>query len=562
MIPLTQHNQVDDSGPELGTQDAIEASWELAKMDTFVGNWARNTALDEMDKSGAKILTPEELNKKYQDVQVPFKENTNELVAFHLNEEAKQKKFLQDTIAKGGGSYGGTISTGANIVAHVADPVEFGSGALLGMGVGAIGAVAARSAIPAVATIGRLAAGGGSTLSTLAKEGVEGMVGNAMLEPYMYDSAQKAHQDYTVQDAIFNTVVGGLAFPGLTFGAKKAWNGLKHASDSVYGTAIKNAIGQFTGGYKPQLDHFKASYDKFIYGTPKETPDVGAVRSNYAFNPVDVAGLKDVKMYAASKMAGTLEGGSKVLGDYHGDGIYLTDNPTFANNLAAHPMESELPAGDVFQMRLDKANLLDTQAEARDVLSKLPDDIKTMIGDVSTVKQAVDSINEHIDMGNADDTLMRDFQQSVKDQGYDGFKYTDEVNGHNGAYVFPDAAHKLATEGYYKSDTASIAPLDTTEMRALQEHLLSDENKLEYDPQAKKDWEQFQLKPEDAVTDLNKIEADTQDFMATLDSMSKDKLLSSETLKEIDGIKEQKNLWQKTVDAIADFSNCLIGAAE
>jgi hypothetical protein len=556
MIPLSPQNYSEDSGPDLGMADAAGAAWELAKTDTFVGNWARNTALDEMQKSGAKILTPDELNKKYTDVEVPFKETTNELVAFHLNEEAKQKKFLQDTIAKGAGDYGGTVSTAAGIVAHMADPVEFGAGAMFSMGVGALGAIAARSAHAGVAAAGRFAAG-----SSFAKEAVEGVVGNLALEPYMYDSAQRAQQDYTVSDAVMNVVAGGLAFPGLMFGAKKAWGGLKYASDSIYGTAIKNSIGQFTEGYRPQLDHFKASYDKFVFGTAKDA-NVGPVRANYAFSPASVDAVKARPMYAASRHAGTLEGGSKVLGDYHGDGVYLTDNPTFANNLAAHPMESELPAGDVFQTRLDKANMLDTQIESKQILSALPDDVKTMIGEVSTVKEAFDKINEEIDMGNADDTLMRDFQKGLQDQGFDGFKYTDEVNGHNGAYVFPEAAQKLTHEGYYKSDSATIQALDNTEMRSTQERLRADENKLEFDSQAKKEWDQFQLPEEAATTDMNRIQAESQDFVSTLDSMAKQELLSGDTVKEIQAIKEQKTMWQKTLDAINDFGNCLIGAAE
>lgn len=557
MIPLTQQNFEEDHGPDLGLADAASAALDLSNLDTFVGNMARNGALDEMEKSGAKVLLPEELNQKYPHVSTPFKEPTNELVAFHLNEEGKKRKDLQEIIAKGGGNYSGAISFGAGMVAHMADPVEFGSGALLSAGVGILGGLAARGTFGARAVAaGQIAQKGG-----FVKEAVEGIVGNAALEPYMMDSAARAHEDYTIQDALTNVVAGGLAFPSLMFGGKKALGGLKYASDSIYGTALKNSIGQFMDGYKPQLDHFKAAYDKFIYGSPKNA-DVGPLRSGYAFSPADVDGIKARPMYAASRQAGTLEGGVKPIGDYHGDGVYLTDNPTVANNLAAHPMESDLPAGDVHEMRLDQTHLLDSQVEAKQVLSALPEDVKTMLGDVKTVKEAVDKINDLIDQGDADDTLMRDFQNGIKEQGYDGYKFTDEANGHNGAYIFPESADKIKKEGFYKSDTASIQPLDKTEMRATQERLRADENKLEFDANAKKEWDQFQLNDEAKTLDMTKIDTDNTEFMTTLESMAKDELLSKESLDQIQSIKEEKTLWQKTISAIEDLGNCFIGAAE
>lgn len=389
-LPIADIQTVDDTGPDILT----EAASKLAGMDTFTANWARNTALDEMESRGGPKMSPDELNKKYPNVEKPWTQPTSELVAFHLNEEGAQRNKLKQAMseAPGSGFYKGTVNFSQGLLAHAMDPVEFGVGAFAAPIIsGAAGSVAARTAGGLSAAASVVAKGTG-----LGFDVAEGIIGNAALEPYQYSSAQRAQVDYSVSDSIISTIGGGAAFPLLKFGGVKAFSGLKNLPASTTLTAIKNGLGQIYSGKKPDISLARDTFDEIKFGGPKEGTVTGKVRSDYTFAPKTTEEFKSSPVFMASKQAGTLEGGTKIVSSesFGEGGLYGTDNPHHANATAAHSLDTDGPNGDIFQARLDDLNLLDITSKNKELIEslELPDDLKALVGDAQTIKEALDNI--------------------------------------------------------------------------------------------------------------------------------------------------------------------------
>jgi hypothetical protein len=356
MLPINQQLS-EDHGPEIGT---FEAAYELASMDTFMGGLARNSALDDMDGPSAKKLTPEVLNEKYPGMAVPFNKPMSDVAAFHLHEETQKRNDLQRIISEGpkGTFYNQVTNIGANLVAHALDPVEFGVGTLAGFGIKGVGMLI-KGSQAAASSAGIAKFGEALTKSSFAVEATEGILGNAALEPAMYQQQKRAQVDYGIEDAFLSVVGGGLAMPVL----KKAFHSVIGLPDSVTGMAWKSSIGQAQEGFRPTPELHAQAYNDIAFKNPDNIP-VGSVRAEYKFSPMDVAAHQDKTFY----MAGASINESKTIGDFLGEGSYLTDNPNFANNIAAHPMDDSI--GDVFEVKLNNTKLFD--ADTKFDLSKRP----------------------------------------------------------------------------------------------------------------------------------------------------------------------------------------------
>jgi hypothetical protein len=555
--------------PEIGPDIVSEASRELANMDTFVGNWARTGldlpfidaswekgAVQDLNGRGPK-LAPEELNKKYQNVEKPFTAPMSEMAAMHLNDEGKRRQDLRQAIEEGPGSdfYKGAVNFAQGIVAHALDPVEFGVGAFSGAAFSKAGALLSKSASPLLSKAGQV----------LAKEGfvydaVEGVAGNAALEPFMKSSAEEAQINYDLGDSAMNVLGGGLAFPALKFAGKSI---LKTLPNSTAGLAVKSAMGQIFAGKKPDVSFVKQAYDDLAYNVHPEAK-MGPVRTEYSYLPKTADELKASPIFVASKQAGTLEGGSRPVGDLHfGDeGLYITDNPNAANNIAAHPLNTDGPAGDVFSGKLDNAHLLDLDTTGKEIIDELnlPDDLKHLIADADSTHSAyeilVDHANEH-----ADDAPVKEFMAALHAKGYDGFKYSDDVQGHNSAYIFPESKSKVVTDGHYESDVSSLKSVDQEKASAATEKIMSDENDMYHDPEAKQHLEEsVVVEPKDVEVEAKKTYDET---VKVLDQLVKHETIKdADTIRAIEKIKEDKARSDQVMQVINDYKECLLSGVD
>ena len=557
-LPIEQQF-VEDTGPDIGTFDA---AFDLAMMDTFVSNVARSGidtfgisgSLDELEKTTSKILSSEEANELYPNVEKAFSQPINEAVAFQLNEEGKKRRLLQEKIAQGPGGdfYKGALNLGAGIIAHALDPVEFGVGAFTGMGLAKLGQVAAAG------TFGQGAIKAGQILSKqgFAAQAVEGVIGNAVLEPAMYSYSQEAQVDYTLEDAFISVVGGGLAAPVAIHGAKSGFNALRKVSPNSFGLGLKTSIGQFSNGKIPEPKIIADQYKELMFKTP-QTPE-GSVRAKYFFEKRDAVTVKESPMYLSPTAPDDLTSGARTIGDYMGDGYYMTDNPGLANNMATHPLEEM--TSNVFEMDIKELNLKDADIPDKEFLDSLDiaPEIKNVIDSVDNIKEAQAYIRNAIDNGVLDDTDFDTFMAAIKDSGVDGLKFTDEANGHNGVFVYPEAVAKAKEIGRYEADTASSPKPDKQKIEEVRK--VSESNVFEYDKAAQKEFDDLP-DPKDIAPEERKLIVD--DTMKTLEDMEKLGLIDDpDDLAIIKKIKEDKQTTESLLEAAQDFANCIISGAD
>lgn len=555
-LPIDQEFASKDMGPDVGT---FEAAYDLAMMDTFVSNMARSGietlgidgSLDQLESTPSRTLSVEELNQKYPNVETPFTHPTKEAVALHLDDEGKKRRLLQEKISLSSDSstYKTVASLGAGLVAHALDPVEFAAGALPGMAASKIGALAAVSASPKIAKAGAFLANQGTAYNV-----AEGIAGNAALEPFMYSAAKEAQVDYTVQDAIVSIVAGGSAAPLTMYGVKKAFHKI---SQSNFGQSIKTSIGQLNDGKVPDVSLFEKMHEDLTFSQPKIGSALGDVRAKYSFEKLDVDTLKTREMFAVPKLADSFDEGTRISGDYMGEGYYITDNPNIANNMAAHAME-EMPS-NIHSVDIKDLNLIDADIPNREILDslELPKKLQTLIKKADSISQAQAMLREKIETGKLKDVDFEKFMGAIKAKGIDGLKSTLEDKGHNSVFVFKDSTPKVKMGDKFDADVDSTPVIKD---QLIAKHM--DENPVknfQEDVELKSEFDNFK-EIEDIPIEEKQLFVD--DSLKVFDDMEKLELLDEEDMAVLASIKEGRKDTNDFISAIDEYANCLLSGAD
>jgi hypothetical protein len=559
-LPI-QQEFAEDSGPQIGTFDA---AYDLAMMDTFVSGVARSGidflgiegSLSQLEKTTSKVLSVEEANNLYPNVEKPFSQPINEAVAFQLNEEGKKRQLLQQKIADGpGGSfYKGAVNLGAGLVAHALDPVEFGVGAFAGMGIGKLGQIAAA---------GRFGQGAVATGQVLSKggfiaEATEGILGNALLEPAMYAQSQEAQLDYTIQDAFVSIVGGGLAAPSAIYGIKAGFNQLRKISPNSFGLGQKASIGQLHDGKVPNVDSIKESYDELLYAEPPKDAIKGPVRSEYSFEQVDIPSIKQRPMYASPVQHGAMDTGTRVVGEYHGDGIYLTDNPNIANNAAVHSMEEA--QSNVHEFNINELNLVDADLPNRELLDslQLPTEVRDILYEVESIKDAQTYIRNAIDEGLLDDSDFDFFMTAIKDSGIEGLKFEDSAKGHNSLFVFKDSQAKMVESNKFDADVVSTPKLDQKKIDITKKNV--QENLFDHDNALQNEFDKFESKNDFPIEERARAAEDSINTLTTMESQGL--ITDPDDISLLNQIKEDAKTNNELLDAAKEFAECMSMGAD
>jgi len=560
-LPITEQYG-EETGPMV---TPFEAAFELASMDTFVSGFARNTALDELDGPTSTKLAPEVLNEKYPFVQTPFKKPMSEVAAFHLNEEGKKRRALEEAITKGSSSslYSAAVGLGAGIVAHALDPVEFGVGAATGMllsGAGTlVAASSSRSIYGGVRQGAKLLARQGTTAGEkFAFQATEGIIGNAALEPFIADQSTRAMIDYDLQDSLVSVIGGGIAAPTAIYGLSKTFGGLFNKSKTASKIAIETAIGQTKADIAPNVDLVNKAYDDYIFKAPPREAKVGEVRSGYKFTPLDVSQKQEITLYSA----GRKEDG-RMIGEFFGEGVYTSDNPNFINNLAAHPME-EFPT-DVIELKISEANLLDYKAPNKDLLLDLAStvedkNIKKILSSSEYFEQAWSTIRKRADSDLGDEQI-KGLMKEVKARGFDGISISDSNLGHNAIHIFPEAEAKLSESAKWSPDMNSIPKLNEAELAQATSDLMKPSSKIGFDPEIEK-LKDFQLGPEVRALEVDHLKNNVDSLIQSMDDLKTNNLLDTSTIKELESVKAKTKAITSIPEIIEDFANCLLSGAD
>ena len=176
--------------------------WDAAGA-TFYNAWNYNPtssvfrAVDQTQayQSSNTYLNRDDLNKEYGSLGLTFKEDTREGVVNYLVERKKLEKERADIISRGpDGKLAKSFFFLESLATGFLDPINIGA-----------------SFIPVVGQVrfANMVARSGKNIARMKKGFVEGLVGNAAVEPLVYGVAKSEQADYDIYDSFTNIAVGG-----------------------------------------------------------------------------------------------------------------------------------------------------------------------------------------------------------------------------------------------------------------------------------------------------------------------------------------------------------------
>ena len=139
-------------------------------------------------------LNKDELNKEYAGMGLYFEQDTREGVVDYLVQRKEIEQQRSSIMARGPQNTYGTFFL-ASMATNFLDPINVGSAFIPVVGQTRFASMVARS---------------GKNVARLKRGFVEGLVGNALVEPIVYGVATSEQADYDKYDAFFNVAVGGV----------------------------------------------------------------------------------------------------------------------------------------------------------------------------------------------------------------------------------------------------------------------------------------------------------------------------------------------------------------
>ena len=176
--------------------------WDAAGA-TFYNAWNYNPtssvfrAVDQTQayQSSNTYLNRDDLNKEYGSLGLTFKEDTREGVVNYLVERKKLELERSNIIARGpDGKLAKSFFFLESLATGFVDPINIGA-----------------SFVPVVGQVrfANMVARSGKNVARMKKGFVEGLVGNAAVEPLVYGVAKSEQADYDIYDSFTNIAVGG-----------------------------------------------------------------------------------------------------------------------------------------------------------------------------------------------------------------------------------------------------------------------------------------------------------------------------------------------------------------
>tara|TARA_X000001382_G_scaffold3629_2_gene3691 strand:- start:2453 stop:3748 length:1296 start_codon:yes stop_codon:yes gene_type:complete len=206
----------------VGLWDAIKTSsaqaWDYNPSSSLFRTFEMQDAINVSDK----VIPKDELNAKYADLGLFFDKDTREGVVNYIVDRKNIERKRQQILSRGPQGLGSkALYLGAGLVTSFADPVNIAS-----------------AFIPVVreARFASLVARLGATRARLTKGFIEGAVGNALVEPIVYQQAKKEQADYDQYDAFLNIGFGSILGGGLHTGIGKIGDVIsaKTGRDNIY----------------------------------------------------------------------------------------------------------------------------------------------------------------------------------------------------------------------------------------------------------------------------------------------------------------------------------------
>ena len=201
-------------------------------------------------------VSRDELNKKYSDLGLFFEDDEFQSVVDIMVKEKQEEKDRQSIIQRGpkgswnplkSGFYVGAAKVGTGLAVSLADPFNVALSFVPIVGQSRFAYMAARTSL---------------RTARLTKGAVEGAVGAAILEPIVYNVAQKLQADYDLTDSLLNvtfgTVIGGGLHVGV--GKLKDMNTARKFNARLDKARKDKEAGRFGPDQDPELNLYREYY--------------------------------------------------------------------------------------------------------------------------------------------------------------------------------------------------------------------------------------------------------------------------------------------------------------
>lgn len=552
---------------------------------------SRSNQLDDLEKAapGPKV-SPNELNRKYPEMDTPFTESTNWLVADEMARRARDRHELASIIDRGpqGGLYGvGRFAAG--FAGGALDPLNLGAALATGFAAEAVGLTEGLAS----ASMGRYAA---------TRFG-EGVVGSAVPEALSAHAAVKEGQNYGVGDYVSNVLMSGAGYAGIStglkFGAPKIAEFFGR-TPKVDEAAKSSATAQLATDRQVDVQPLAKDMTKEANGSAQIPADrVSSVR-DYHYDPImESDQVRDRAFYhgAGDSMGNFKEVPKGPIEENFGHGVYLTDNPVVAN---AHAASTFADAnGKIFKVGVDKADLnlinLDKNVQhgpVRDIIEGYLDEQKNRKpGELTdggekavvargktpaapnpfeggaTAKEALSRVQDMIREGRLPADALDEIASRLKSAGFDGYvheggEFMGESNApHNIMQLFDpektgDAGGIAQETGQFQPDREMVKPPSAISYEDLAREKASPENHIDHDPQAAQELEEMTKRPP-KVIDLPDLEEHENEALKELQRLHEAGQLHPEEAKAMERLQEMEKEAQDEQKIIKEGSACL-----
>jgi len=456
--------------------DSLRASWMLSNMgtaDAYLDNMSENEAITE-----DILMSPEVLNRKYPNLQIPFSKPTGLKLANLIAQRQNKQRTLQSIINSGPTDTTQTVLNFAtNIAAHATDKWEFAAGVAGSLAVGLL-----TGGVGAGAGLGGLAARAGISFGGA-------LLGNALIEPWLMYGAHNNQEEYTVQDAATSVIGGALLGTVIDVGGRAGLDLIGHLKKGSFPDNFKKAVAQAESNMIVDVE------TKTRYIIPPELPTkYFNVEMNYSHANLSLGRngnlAKGFKLYAPSnlKASNKISIGSHTLGDGLFEGrFHVVDNPRAA---AFNILESK-SNGHLFEVTADGVKLFDMQYQVKShgkLGKKIQDLIEAKIGekfDPAEVK--VQELFEKLSI--KDKLEVEDKVEALlKAEGYDGLNYKSFVEDTPSNRVVLFNKKKLKEVGQVYVDKGQFM-MDEAEIKRIQENITQPISEQYYEVTSRPEFE-------------------------------------------------------------------------
>lgn len=431
-IPLKFNPQVERSFEDYMAQEvpstqeeSVSAAFDLANQDAGSMLIGRLSVTQDLESRGVGKISAEEANKRFPDIETPFREPVNPYIAQLQYDKQQRNMELQRKIESGPqDTWTKTKVFGAGILAHLMDPLEFGVGALMGWAAGGLAAKGALGAkvAGASAKVAQGTVGIGTRVGLeVAEAGLGNLGQNIAQEAVLAKTTVKEGGTYDPETGTLLTdlAVNTFAATAVGFGIKEGAFHLRSLKRILRETSpqadlaiARTVIGNMDQDIRPDVSPILETLAKETSVKPQ---DYG--QPPYHYEPVtpETAGNRKFYVSTVENTARFQDGTRAPLGDDFGMGTQLTDNPGVANAAAARGMSDGV--GSVHEVSLNDLKPIQLDAP-------IPENLKEILGeDVSitpemTVREALQTIQNAIDDELIPSTRMNDLKQAFVESGY------------------------------------------------------------------------------------------------------------------------------------------------